>query len=365
MGGVGPGPFCGMMLADMGAEVIRIERKDQYRLSSHKTDILNRGKKSINIDLKNPAGQSAVLKMVQAVDGLLEGFRPGVMEKLGLGPEVCLARNQRLVYGRMTGWGQEGPLSSEAGHDINYIALTGALHCMGRAGERPAPPLNLVGDFGGGGMLLAFGMACALFEREKSGKGQVVDGAIIDGAAALMAMIYGFRAAGSWSLQREDNILDGAAHFYDTYETIDGKYVALGAIEPKFYKNLLRILQLEDCHGDDQYKKEKWAMMKNKIAGKFKEKTREQWCEIFENQNACFAPVLSLDEAREHPHNVCRKIFMEIDGVVQAAPAPRFSRTENKPPTPSPEPGRHTQEVLGKFGFTPKEIAGLKGQQVF
>ncbi|MBU4575337.1 MAG: CoA transferase, partial [Desulfarculus sp.] len=292
MGGVGPGPFCGMMLADMGAEVIRIERASQYRISQHTTDVLSRGKKSISLDLKKPQGIDAVLRMIPSVDGLFEGFRPGVMEKLGLGPEVCLERNPRLVYGRMTGWGQEGPLSREAGHDINYIALTGALHCMGRAGERPVPPLNLVGDFGGGGMLLAFGMVCALLERERLGRGQVVDSAIIDGAAALMAMIHGFRAAGRWSLEREDNILDGAAPFYDTYETRDGKYVALGSVEPAFYQTLLRLLGLEQVDPGAQYDKQGWAELKKAVAARIRQKTRDEWCEIFQGQSACFAPVL-------------------------------------------------------------------------
>ncbi|MBU4564105.1 MAG: CoA transferase [Desulfarculus sp.] len=365
MGGVGPGPFCGMMLADMGAEVIRIERASQYRISQHTTDVLSRGKKSISLDLKKPQGIDAVLRMIPSVDGLFEGFRPGVMEKLGLGPEVCLERNPRLVYGRMTGWGQEGPLSREAGHDINYIALTGALHCMGRAGERPVPPLNLVGDFGGGGMLLAFGMVCALLERERLGRGQVVDSAIIDGAAALMAMIHGFRAAGRWSLEREDNILDGAAPFYDTYETRDGKYVALGSVEPAFYQTLLRLLGLEQVDPGAQYDKQGWAELKKAVAARIRQKTRDEWCEIFQGQSACFAPVLHMDEARLHPHNTARKTFLEINGVVQGAPAPRFSRTTPPEPAPPPEPGCHTQEILLAFGFSEPEIIAMRAQNVF
>ncbi|MBU1156629.1 MAG: CoA transferase [Proteobacteria bacterium] len=365
MGGVGPGPFCGMMLADMGAEVIRIERAGQYRIAQHTTDVLSRGKKSIRLDLKNPQGIDAVLRMIPSVDGLFEGFRPGVMEKLGLGPEVCLERNPRLVYGRMTGWGQEGPLSGEAGHDINYIALTGALHCMGRAGERPVPPLNLVGDFGGGGMLLAFGMVCALLERERSGLGQVVDSAIIDGAAALMAMIHGFRAAGRWSLEREDNILDGAAPFYDTYETRDGKYVALGSVEPAFYQTLLRLLGLEQVDAGAQYDKQGWAALKEAVAARIRQKTRDEWCDIFQGQSACFAPVLDMDEARLHPHNAARKTFLEINGVVQGAPAPRFSRTAPPEPAPPPEPGCHTQEILLAFGFSEPEIIAMRAQNVF
>ena len=365
MGGVGPGPFCGMLLADMGAEVIRIERKGQEEDSSgYKTEILNRNKKSLMLDLKSPLGVQVILKMVGLLDGLFEGFRPGVMEKLGLGPGVCLERNPGLVYGRMTGWGQEGPLSNQAGHDLNYIALTGALHCMGRAGERPAPPLNLVGDFGGGGMLLAFGMVCALLERERSGRGQVVDSAIIDGTAALMAMIYGFWAAGRWSLDREDNILDGAAPFYDTYETLDGKYVSLGSIEPKFYQKLLDLLHLEDVDPSRQRHKDDWKGLKRRVADKIKQKTRDQWCAIFEGHEACFSPVLGMDEVRLHPHNAARDTFLEIDGVLQAAPAPRFSRTKSAVPSPPVEPGHHTQEVLDAFGFTRSEISELKRQKV-
>lgn len=364
MGGIGPGPFCGMMLADLGAEVIRVERQGQGAPSGYPTDILNRGKKSIRVDLKTPRGVEAILKMAVRLDGLFEGFRPGVMEKLGLGPEECLARNPRLVYGRMTGWGQQGPLSQQAGHDINYIALTGALHSIGRSGDKPVPPLNLVGDFGGGGMLLAFGMVCALLERERSGRGQVVDSAIIDGTAALMAMIYGFRAGGRWSPQREDNILDGAAPFYDTYETRDGRYVSLGAIEPQFYQKLLDLLQIQGVDLSRQRHKEDWPELKERIAARIKQKTRDQWCAVFEGQNACFAPVLALDEVSRHPHNAARKTFLEIEGVWQAAPAPRFSRTENDLPAPPARPGCHTQEVLRAFGFTPREIAELADQKV-
>lgn len=364
MGGIGPGPFCGMMLADLGAEVVRLERQGQGATAGYETEILNRNKKSLKLDLKNPLGIQAILKMVGKLDGLFEGFRPGVMEKLGLGPKVCLERNPRLVYGRMTGWGQQGPLSKQAGHDINYIALTGALHSIGRAGEKPVPPLNLVGDFGGGGMLLAFGMVSALLERERSGQGQVVDGAIVDGTAALMAMIYGFKAAGRWSPDREDNILDGAAPFYDTYETLDGKYVSMGSIEPKFYKKLLSLLELENVKPSRQRNKKDWEKLKKRIAGKIRQKTRDQWCEIFEGQDACFAPVLAMDEVRHHPHNAARNTFLEIDGVLQAAPAPRFSRTKCAAPSPPVEPGHHTQEVLKAFEFSQGEISELKGQKV-
>ena len=362
MGGVGPGPFCGMMLADMGAEVIRIERKDRPDRPGNETDVLNRGKKSVKLDLKNRHGIEAVLRMAAKVDGLFEGFRPGVMEKLGLGPDVCMEINQGLIYGRMTGWGQDGPLSDQPGHDINYIALTGALHCMGSAGDRPIPPLNLVGDFGGGGMLLAFGMACALFERSRSGKGQVVDAAVIDGTGALMAMIYGFRAAGRWSLDREDNILDGAAPFYGTYETLDGRYISIGSIEPQFYQNMLGLLGIDDVDLKRQREKDGWAKLKQRIADRIARKTRDQWCAVFEKKHACFAPVLDMDELLLHPHNEARDTFLEINGVVQAAPAPRFSRTKAATPLPPARPGADTRDVLKQFGFGEDELAALAAE---
>ncbi|MCF8035196.1 MAG: CoA transferase, partial [Desulfarculaceae bacterium] len=329
-----------------------------------RTAVLNRGKKSLAIDLKHPLAAGVILKMVEQADGLIEGFRPGVMEKLGLGPTECLARNPRLIFGRMTGWGQEGPLSQRAGHDINYIALSGALNCMGRRDQRPVPPLNLVGDFGGGGMYLAFGMVCALLERERSGQGQVIDAAIVDGAASLLSMIHWYVAAGRWSLEREDNALDGAAPFYDTYETADGLYISLGSIEPQFYATMLRLLEIEGVELSEQRNKQTWGELKARIAAKVRQKTREQWCRLLEEHDVCFAPVLGLYEAPEHPHNRARGTFVEIEGVMQAAPAPRFSRTNPPVPAPPPEPGGDTLDLLSRFGFRTQEIERLQGERV-
>jgi len=359
-GGIGPGPFCAMMLSDMGADVIRIERKGSLSLTEPKYDVMMRNRRSISLDLRKPEGAAAVLKMVARVDALQEGFRPGVMEKLGLGPNICLEINPALVYGRMTGWGQEGPLARAAGHDINYISLSGALHTFGRKGQKPVAPLNLVGDFGGGGMLLAFGLVCALFEAQKSGRGQVVDAAMVDGSAALMAMIYGLRAAGLWADARGVNLLDGGAHFYDTYETADGKYISVGAIEPQFYRLLLQHAAIEDPDFNDQLDQKKWPAFKEKITAIFKTKTRAEWCRIMEGSDICFAPVLSLDEAPDHPHNRERKTFVEVDGVVQPAPTPRFSKTPPELQSPPPQPGEHTKAVLEEFGFSAVEIEGLE-----
>jgi alpha-methylacyl-CoA racemase len=282
------------------------------------------------------------------------------MERLGLGPDVCLERNPRLVYGRMTGWGQEGPLAKAAGHDINYISLSGALHTFGRQGQTPVAPLNLVGDFGGGGMLLAFGIVCALFEAQKSGKGQVIDAAMVDGSAALMAMIYGLRASGIWMDVRGVNFLDGGSHFYDAYQTADGKYISVGSIEPQFYKLLLQHTGIDDPDFQDQMDQDKWPGFKEKLSGVFKTKTRDEWCDIMEGTDVCFAPILSLDEAPEHPQNQARKTFIEVDGVRQPAPAPRFSRTAPEIKHPPPTPGEHTEEVLRDFDFSEKEIETLK-----
>jgi alpha-methylacyl-CoA racemase len=364
VGGIGPGPFCGMMLSDMGADVIRIERKGGLVLSDSKYDVLTRNRRSIVIDLRKTEGRAAVLKMVEQVDALQEGFRPGVMERLGLGPDVCLQRNPRLVYGRMTGWGQDGPLAAAAGHDINYISLSGVLHAIGRKGHKPVPPLNLVGDFGGGGMLLAFGMVCALYEAHKSGQGQVVDAAMVDGSAVLMALVYGLQASGLWTDERGLNLLDGAAPFYDVYETADGKYVSVGAIEPQFYELLLQLTGIEEPDFKNQLDKKKWPVFKERLAGIFKTKTRDEWCQIMEGTDICFAPVLSLDEAPEHPHNRARKTFIEVDGVLQPAPTPRFSRTAPQSPNPPPKPGQDTQEVLAEFGFSAEEIEALKALEV-
>lgn len=360
VGGIGPGPFCGMMLSDMGAEVIRIERKGQSALTEPKYDVIMRNRRSVAIDLRKPEGVEAVLALVEKVDALQEGFRPGVMEKLGLGPDACLARNPRLVYGRMTGWGQEGPMARVAGHDINYISLSGALHTFGRRGEKPIAPLNMVGDFGGGGMLLAFGIVCALLESQKSGKGQVIDAAMIDGSAALMAMIYGLRASGFWADVRGVNLLDSAAHFYDTYETADGKYISVGSIEPQFYELLLKHTGIDDPDFKNQMDPKKWPGFKEKITAIFKTKTRDEWCEIMGDTDICFAPVLSLEEAPRHPQNQARKTFVELEGVLQPAPAPRFSRTHPEIKNPPPTPGGDTQEVLKEFGFSSDTIEALK-----
>lgn len=359
-GGIGPGPFCAMMLSDMGADVIRIERKGQLSFTEPKYDVMLRNRRSIGIDLRKSEGAAAVLKMVAQVDALQEGFRPGVMEKLGLGPDVCLEKNPVLVYGRMTGWGQEGPLSRAAGHDINYISLSGALHTFGRKGQKPVPPLNLVGDFGGGGMLLAFGLVCALFESRNSGRGQVVDAAMVDGSAALMAMIYGLKAAGFWADNRGVNLLDGGAHFYDTYETADGKYISVGSIEPQFYELLLQHAAIEEPDFKDQLDQKKWPILKERLTEIFKTKSRDEWCRIMEGTDICFAPVLSLDEAPDHPQNLARKTFIDVDGVLQPAPTPRFSQTPPELQGPPPKPGAHTKAVLTEFGFSTDEIDGLE-----
>ena len=362
LAGIGPGPFCGMMLADMGARVIRVDRAQNVfggDPASPPTGVLERGRESIGIDLKNPDGVETVLKLVEKADVLFEGFRPGVTERMGLGPDVCLARNPKLVYGRMTGWGQEGPYAQAAGHDINYIALAGALHPIGRKGEKPVPPLNLVGDFGGGGMLLAFGIACALLEAQKSGKGQVVDAAMVDGAAILTAMFYGMK--GFWSTERGTNLLDTGAHFYDTYETADGECISLGSIEPQFYAELRRLAGLDDdATWGAQMDRSRWPELKEKIAAVFKTKTRDEWNAIMEHTDVCYAPVLSLDEAHLHPHNVERETFKTINGVLQPGPAPRYSRTQAEIQGPAAHAGQHTDDVLSSFGFDTSEITKLR-----
>jgi len=361
--GIGPGPFCAMMLSDMGAEVVRIDRAQNVRggdPSKPSLDLLNRGRRNVGVDLKQAEGVELVLRLVAKSDALLEGFRPGVMERLGLGPDVCLARNPRLVYGRMTGWGQEGPMAQAAGHDINYIALAGALDPIGRRGEAPVPPLNLVGDFGGGGMLLAFGMACALLEAKTSGKGQVVDAAMVDGAAVLMNIFYGMRQAGFWSDERGTNLLDTGAHFYDVYETKDGKYVSIGSIEPQFYAELLQRTGLDKEKLPHQMDRTKWAELKERLRGIFKTKTRDEWCALMEGSDVCFAPVLSLGEAPEHPHIKARGTFVTVAGALQAAPAPRFSRTRPEISRPPAHPGQHTDDTLADWGFTQAEIANLR-----
>ena len=362
--GIGPGPFTAMMLSDMGADVLRLDRAGSVRdelPSEPSSDILNRGRRSIGLDLKHPEGIATALRLIESADGLIEGYRPGVMERLGLGPDVCLERNSRLVYGRMTGWGQEGPMAHAAGHDINYIALAGSLAPLARKGEQPTAPINLIGDFGGGGMLLAFGMACALVERGTSGKGQVVDAAMVDGAAILMTMIHGMRQIeGFWSEEPGTNLLDTGAHFYDTFETSDGKYVSIGSIEPQFYAELLEKTGLAGEDLPRQMDKEQWPAMKERLAGIFRTKTRDQWCEIMEGSDVCFAPVLGMSEAPKHPHIAARNTFVELFDRVQPAPAPRFNRTEPSIERPPPHPGQHTDEGLADWGFAGEEIAKLK-----
>ncbi|SHJ26328.1 alpha-methylacyl-CoA racemase [Desulfatibacillum alkenivorans DSM 16219] len=361
LAGIGPGPFCGMMLADMGATVIRVERTGPSGLGSLPGDVLARGRKSVAVNLKTPAGQAVVLRLCEKADAIFEGFRPGVAERMGVGPEDCWKVNPKLVYGRMTGWGQEGPMSQAAGHDINYISLAGALHAIGRKGQTPVPPLNLVGDFGGGGMLLAFGMVCALLEAQKSGKGQVVDAAMVDGAATLMAMFFTFKNLGMWNdKERQVNLLDGGAHFYDTYETKDGKYISVGSIEPQFYELLLQKAELDRDKFGNQMNFGAWPELKVEIAEVFKQKTRDEWCEIMEGSDVCFAPVLSLSEAPEHPHNKLRKTFVELDGVLQPAPSPRFSRTQAELTNSAPKVGQDTDAVLTDCGFSAEEIAKLR-----
>jgi alpha-methylacyl-CoA racemase len=361
--GIGPGPFAAMVLADLGADVLRLDRAQVVRggdPAEPPFDVLNRGRRSVGVDLKHPDGVAAVLRLVEAADVLLEGFRPGVMERLGLGPDACLARNPRLVYGRMTGWGQAGPLAHAAGHDINYIALAGALAHIGRKGERPLPPLNLVGDFGGGGMLLALGVAAALVERASSGRGQVVDAAMVDGAALLMAMMYGFYGAGLWSDARGENLLDTGAHFYDAFETADGRHVAIGSIEPQFYAELLRLTGLSGEALPRQMDRAQWPALRERLAAIFRTKTRDEWCAIMEGSDVCFAPVLTMGEAPAHPHNAARGTFVEVAGRTQPGPAPRFSRTPGAIRRPPPHPGQHTDEALADWGFGADEIRTLR-----
>ena len=361
--GIGPGPFCAMMLADLGAEVLRVDRAERARLprpDGPNLDLLNRGRRSVAVDLKSPAGVEVVLRLVEKADALIEGFRPGVMERLGLGPDVCLARNPKLVFGRMTGWGQDGPLAKAAGHDLNYIALTGALHAIGRADSPPPPPLNLVGDFGGGGLMLAYGILAALLERARSGKGQVVDAAMVDGAAALMAIIFGAHTSGWWRDERAANMLDGGAHFYDCYETKDGKYVSIGSIEPQFYAQLLELTGLKGEPLPHQMDRSSWPKLKERLAAIFKTRTRDEWCDLMEGTDVCFAPVLSLAEAPEHAHMKARNTFVEVEGVRQPGPAPRFSRTPGVIERPPAHAGEHTDEALADWGFPRADVAQLR-----
>jgi alpha-methylacyl-CoA racemase len=356
LAGIGPGPFCGMLLSDLGAEVIRVDRPSG---GGRPKDVLTRGRKSIAVDLKSPEGKEVVLKLCESADAIFEGFRPGVTERLGLGPADCTARNPKLVYGRMTGWGQDGPMAQAAGHDINYIALSGALSAIGRQGEKPVPPLNLVGDFGGGGMVLALGILAAMLEAQKSGKGQVIDTAMVDGAAILMSMFYSMAAIGAHSPERGTNLLDTGAHFYDTYETSDGEYISLGSIEPQFYALLVEKAGLDPEEFSAQMDRSKWPEFKDKITKVFKTKTRAEWCDIMEGTDVCFAPVLSMTEAAEHPHNKTRGTFSEVDGLLQPSPAPRFSRTSPELTHGSRMAGEDTADVLKAVGYSDENIAAL------
>jgi alpha-methylacyl-CoA racemase len=361
MAGIGPGPFAGMMLADHGAEVIRVDRPGA-RLDPR--DPLLRGRRSITADMKNPDGVAAVRALCRTADGLIEGFRPGVMERMGLGPDALLGDNPKLVYGRMTGWGQTGPYAHAAGHDINYIALAGALHAYGRAGEKPTPPINMVGDFGGGGMMLAFGMVSALLSAAKTGRGQVIDAAMTDGSAALMAMIWGFRAMGIWRDERGVNLLDTGAHFYDTYACADGAYVSIGSIEPQFYAELRRLAGLaDDPDFDAQMDPSGWPKLKAKLTALFLTKPRAEWCALMEMTDVCFAPVLSMADAPAHPHNAARGTFIEVGGHTQPAPAPRYSGTVSAHPAPPPAAGADTDAVLTEAGYDTAGIAALRASR--
>ncbi len=361
LAGIGPGPFCGMMLSDMGAEVVRVDRIAPG--AGPRRDVLTRNRRSIAVDLKKPAGVELVLKLVETADALFEGFRPGVTERLGLGPEVCLKRNERLVYGRMTGWGQEGPMAHAAGHDVNYIGLAGALHAIGEPGGKPVPPLNLIGDFGGGGMLLAYGLVCGMLEASRSGKGQVIDAAMVDGAASLMAMFFSLIGRG-FKMERGANLLDGGAHFYNTYETADGQHICVGAIEPQFYAELVEKAGLDAERFGAQMDADQWPALRAELERVFKTKTRDDWCAIMEGSDVCFAPVLSIAEAPDHPHNRHRGTFVAVDGVVQPAPAPRFSRTEAAISHAARLPGEDTRSVLAEVGLDAGAIEALEAEGV-
>jgi len=362
---IGPGPFCGMVLADLGADVLLLDRPSDPGLGTgagRGVDIMMRGKRSVTLDLKSKDGVAAALELAARADALIEGFRPGVMERLGLGPEVLLAKNPKLVYGRMTGWGQDGPMAARAGHDINYIALSGMLHAIGRAGQAPTPPLNLIGDFGGGGMLLALGIACALVEAGRSGKGQVVDAAMVEGASLLGAMFSGMLASKRWNENaRGANLLDSGSPWYDAYETKDGKYVSIGSIEPKFYADLLQHLELDKESLPAQNDVAGWPKLRKRFGEVFRTKTRDEWSSVFADSDACFAPVLNFSEARAHPHNVARRAFIEVNGIPQPAPAPRFSRTPGAVSRKAPERGEGGGAALADWGFGAAEVKKLTG----
>jgi alpha-methylacyl-CoA racemase len=367
LGGIGPGPMAAMMLGDMGADVVRIDRIGAARAAyaaDPKFAVNSRSRRSIAVDLKQKAGVQLALQLIDQADALIEPFRPGIAEKLGLGPEICLRRNPALVYCRVTGWGQTGPLAHAAGHDLNYIALTGALHAIGRVGEKPTVPLNLIGDYGGGGMLLAFGLVCGLLEARRSGKGQVVDAAMVDGASALFSAIFGMHASGAWRDERGANVLDGSAHFYNVYETSDGKYISIAAIEPQFYSLLLSKLGIAEDTLPDQMDRSGWSTLTERFADIFKMKTRQEWCEIMEGTDICFAPVLSIAEAPEHHHAKDRNAYVDVGGIRQPAPAPRFSRTPGEARHAPREPGADGDSVLSDYGFSVHERIELKAAGV-
>jgi alpha-methylacyl-CoA racemase len=363
LGAIGPAPFAGGLLADLGADVVRIDRQAPKGASSNPSpqfDFYNRNKRSLALDLKHSDAIKTVLRMVRQSDVLLEGFRPGVTERLGLGPQACMDSNPLLVYGRMTGWGQSGPLAQVAGHDINYLALTGALHSIGIAGQPPSPPLNLVADLGGGAMYLAMGVLAATIEAQRSGQFQIVDAAMIDGVVHLMSAFQAFRQCGTWTSERGENIVDGGAHFYGTYKTQDGKYIALGAIEPHFYAALIQVLGLDHSLLPDQNDRKTWPKMRTQFATIFLTKTRDEWVHIMAGRDACFSPVLSIDEAPQHPQMQQRDVFQKFDGVLHPSPAPRFSKTPGALRRPAPAPGQHSEEVLAEWGLTADEINALQ-----
>ncbi|HEX5616662.1 MAG TPA: CaiB/BaiF CoA-transferase family protein [Acidimicrobiia bacterium] len=362
LAGIGPGPFAGMLLSDMGADIIRVDRAAQVSgdFSKPNLEAMYRGRRSVGVDLKHPDGVETVLRLVEQADALIEGYRPGVTERLGLGPDACLARNPKLVYGRMTGWGQDGPYAQAAGHDINYIALAGALAHFGREGGKPTPPINLVGDFGGGGMFLAFGVVCGILDAQRSGKGQVVDAAMVDGSAILMTMMWGLKAIGFWDEALGVNVLDTGAPFYDTYETADGKFVSIGALEPQFYAELLQKLGLDGEELPHQMDRSGWPVLRERFTTLFKSKTRDEWSAILEHTDACFAPVLTMSEAAAHPHVQARTTIIERDGVAQPAPAPRFSRSAPEVQRSAPWPGQHTDEALTDWGIGADDVATLR-----
>jgi alpha-methylacyl-CoA racemase len=366
IGGIGPGPFCAMLLADLGADVLRVDRVVGGGLvgpsEDHATELLNRGRRSIAVDLKHPEGPEVVLRLVEQADVLMEGFRPGVAERLGIGPHDCLARNPRLVYGRMTGYGQDGPMAQAVGHDLNYIAQSGALSMIGRRDQPPTPPLSLIGDFGGGGMVLALGIAAALVERERSGAGQVIDAAMVEGAALLATPFYGYVQTGAWSTERGTNIVDSGAPFYDVYETADGRWLSVAAMEPRFYAALLELLGLDADELPDQHDHDSWPAMKERFAAVIATRTRDDWCAAAEGVEACVAPVLGVEEVEDDPHLAARNAFVRHNGLLQPAPAPRFSRTPTALSLRPPLPGEHTAEALGDWGFDEAQIADLQQQ---